>query len=740
MQLGISKKLMVPVCSTRIIGRNERGRAVLSIEGGTVPGNSCKNAKMERAEKARHEPQHQPAIAEHVPTRTSAVSFTGNRSGAAAQRKLREAVDRSPRVTAQRRLSASIQGSPRMIAQRAFVASVGGIPHQLIRPDQHPSKAGADTATSALESNGISSPTGLPDNLKAGIAGLSGLPMDHVRVHYNSARPAQLHALAYTQGSNIHVSPGEEKHLPHEAWHVVQQAQGRVRPTLQMKNGVAVNDDAGLEHEADVMGARALSLSMKSNWPSVPAQSAPEASSGGSTAQLRQIGKIGMEAEVARERFKMMALHTSPEADILADPEIVLEEFSLGSLGKDKDVDVTLDNEVSQSTEINKERSFTVEFVSKAVDVIVGDVSDLDRMAKAWLLAGHFWKTNLLTSRKVIGKLGEAVEWFTKNPHWEAPQFDNYKGKRNVVPGEKYQKLDWDGPGFFTFIDAQTEDPDVSVQVTAGSTLQALDSVRIVIGFLLAGHSKPTEHQVQGVLRDRNVGHEKDHPEAWALVKVLSDYRRQSLEAALAQNVFFASASDSKTAPPKRYQKENISLMVRNSLSSVYEGMSEEGRNVFKGWVQQFTKQSGPIFDELQAKPKDAFFEAKAVKEPQANSIKVGEVLMSVFNQRRDPASSGDAFSQVKWEGQTDPLAGFGEIREDDPEQLEKYGLGHASEMMKGVTGLIAEHRAAKIRKLSEIPGLFIDLAAALKGLDAALSVLEPGGKEIQKIQNTENV
>lgn len=99
--------------------------------------------------------------------------------------------------------------------------------------------------------------TGLPDNLKAGIERLSGLAMDDVRVHYNSAKPAQLQALAYTQGTQIHVGPGQERHLPHEAWHVVQQKQGRVEPTLQAK-GVALNDDKGLEHEADLMGMKAL--------------------------------------------------------------------------------------------------------------------------------------------------------------------------------------------------------------------------------------------------------------------------------------------------------------------------------------------------------------------------------------------------------------------------------------------------------------------------------------------------
>ena len=102
--------------------------------------------------------------------------------------------------------------------------------------------------------------TGLPDNLKAGIEHLSGVSMDNVKVHYNSSQPAQLNALAYAQGADIHLGSGQERHLPHEAWHVVQQAQGRVRPTMQMNDGVGVNNDEGLEREADVMGAKALQL------------------------------------------------------------------------------------------------------------------------------------------------------------------------------------------------------------------------------------------------------------------------------------------------------------------------------------------------------------------------------------------------------------------------------------------------------------------------------------------------
>ncbi|MBI3134469.1 MAG: DUF4157 domain-containing protein [Bacteroidetes bacterium] len=104
--------------------------------------------------------------------------------------------------------------------------------------------------------------TGLPDTLKSGIENLSGHSMDDVKVHYNSDKPAQLNAHAYAQGTDIHVASGQEKHLPHEAWHVVQQKQGRVKPTLQMKGKVNFNDDAGLEKEADVMGDKAMQLKL----------------------------------------------------------------------------------------------------------------------------------------------------------------------------------------------------------------------------------------------------------------------------------------------------------------------------------------------------------------------------------------------------------------------------------------------------------------------------------------------
>lgn len=98
----------------------------------------------------------------------------------------------------------------------------------------------------------------LPRVLQRNMENLSGIALDHVRVHRNSSAPSTVAAQAFAQGRDIHLGAGQERHLPHEAWHVVQQAQGRVRPTLRA-GGLDINDDAALEREAAQMGARAAS-------------------------------------------------------------------------------------------------------------------------------------------------------------------------------------------------------------------------------------------------------------------------------------------------------------------------------------------------------------------------------------------------------------------------------------------------------------------------------------------------
>jgi Domain of unknown function (DUF4157) len=117
------------------------------------------------------------------------------------------------------------------------------------------SHAFAPEASSAPRAN----KTGMPDQLKANLEAMSGFDLSDVRVHRNSPKPARLSAFAYAQGNEIHLGPGQEQHLPHEAWHVVQQMQGRVR-SEEIINGVPISLDHSLELEADQMGRRGVEV------------------------------------------------------------------------------------------------------------------------------------------------------------------------------------------------------------------------------------------------------------------------------------------------------------------------------------------------------------------------------------------------------------------------------------------------------------------------------------------------
>jgi hypothetical protein len=195
-----------------------------------------------------------------------------------------EALKGHPQVESQGPMQRSVNQSARVVAHAKLTQMLAArnIPLQLAPAVQRPEAIDAEHLTSvqpqspsvqrlvmarepaAPPANVASvqkkeNRTGLPDQLKAGIETLSGLPMDDVRVERDSPEPAVVNALATTQGKQIKLGPGQEQHLAHEAWHVVQQAQGRVQPTTQAK-GVAINDESSLEHEADVMGAKAAQM------------------------------------------------------------------------------------------------------------------------------------------------------------------------------------------------------------------------------------------------------------------------------------------------------------------------------------------------------------------------------------------------------------------------------------------------------------------------------------------------
>ena len=279
------------------------------------------------------------------PTGLSPLSqtFVDNRESTQQMRQMRAAMNHSPQAIAQRKLSEQINNSPRMIAQRQQFAKITGAVQRMEGEEEpmqgqfQPAQRAEDEAllqgkfdpTQRVEEEeplqGKFDPvqrvkedellqgkfeaaqlaeapaakqnnTGLPDNLKSGIEHLSGLSMDHVKVHYNSSQPAQLNALAYAQGTDIHVAPGQEKHLPHEAWHVAQQAQGRVKPTMQMA-GQHVNDDRGLEREADLMGERASSAGV-AQGKSKPIESDPIAKQ----KPVEKVAQLGRKKELGDDK------------------------------------------------------------------------------------------------------------------------------------------------------------------------------------------------------------------------------------------------------------------------------------------------------------------------------------------------------------------------------------------------------------------------------------------------------
>jgi hypothetical protein len=130
-----------------------------------------------------------------------------------------------------------------------------------------------------------------------------------VKVHYNSPAPATVQALAYTQGTEIHVGPGQEQHLAHEAWHVAQQKQGRVKPTTQAK-GIAINDERSLETEADAMGERAAQAGQMT----AQRQAASDATAAAGTGPL-QAASVSQSAQPVQLQPEGTYADATPDAD-----------------------------------------------------------------------------------------------------------------------------------------------------------------------------------------------------------------------------------------------------------------------------------------------------------------------------------------------------------------------------------------------------------------------------------------
>ena len=104
----------------------------------------------------------------------------------------------------------------------------------------------------------------LPEAVQRQMSGAFGQDFSSVRVH-EGAHATQLGAVAFTQGENLHFSPGSyrpdssdgQRLIGHELAHVTQQRAGQV-PTTGEVGGVPLNDNPQLEAAADAAASRAV--------------------------------------------------------------------------------------------------------------------------------------------------------------------------------------------------------------------------------------------------------------------------------------------------------------------------------------------------------------------------------------------------------------------------------------------------------------------------------------------------
>ncbi len=106
----------------------------------------------------------------------------------------------------------------------------------------------------------------LPAGLQHNMENAFGHDFSRVSIQRESTKATEINARAFTQGEEIHFAPGEfntgsesgKNLIGHEFTHVVQQRNGVVNATSVMGKGLSLNDDTGLEREADLLGQKAV--------------------------------------------------------------------------------------------------------------------------------------------------------------------------------------------------------------------------------------------------------------------------------------------------------------------------------------------------------------------------------------------------------------------------------------------------------------------------------------------------
>lgn len=173
----------------------------------------------------------------------------------------------------------------------------------------------------------------IPAGVRGKMESTMGADFSDVRVHQNSSQASAIGAQAFARGNDVHMAPGKfnpssqsgQELLGHELAHVVQQREGRVQPTIQAK-GVPVNDDAGLEKEADILGAKAARASEPTAAPtqkkSDPTTIGPMQLKSGNVAQREVTEPTVSEPQVEEEEDEEDSMEGEQEAPIPSFPSV----------------------------------------------------------------------------------------------------------------------------------------------------------------------------------------------------------------------------------------------------------------------------------------------------------------------------------------------------------------------------------------------------------------------------------
>lgn len=367
-----------------------------------------------------------------------------------------------------------------------FPSGEQGPIQQILRPSQDQPKLGFGQRNDQYK-QAVANRTGIPDPLKTGLEQLSGMDLSSVRVHANSSKPARKNALAYTQGQDIHLGPGQEKHLPHEGWHAVQQMQGRVKPTMQAK-GVSFNDNVNLEREADQMGSKATRPDQTSE--SGPKKLSLGKTSGESVAQ-RKLKLTGLTAAEQKEFVTKMNDGSTMEFELDASgfvqqkymPAIATDEYSTQMVAAITDAQTVKLNLVTQDDAV-----FGDSFASGKVDYVdmVGMSARLFRSNLMHFVVERFaisnYEANKATASRAdflkAHKKGQEAqerqmkEWYpTKTIKYIGQGFD---AASKVVDAAGNGSIDY----YFDFTDVKQV---FKQNVVAGATKESIISSRIEI-------------------------------------------------------------------------------------------------------------------------------------------------------------------------------------------------------------------------------------------------------------------